>query len=450
MKPTYDDLLRIIEKQAKIIEDQRKTIERLEKRVAELEERLGLNSDNSSKPPSSDQKKNKKAPKGGATPGHKGSFRKAYSDDQITQRIVSRLASCPHCGSASLKRKDNEVFQQVDLPPIKPEVTQIEREKACCMGCRRNIVAPFPKDYDSNTAFGPRLTAFVGMCSSIYRLSKRSIQNLLNTAFGIDLALGSVPAMERRISKGLKDPYESLFERVNTACVGYIDETSFRVQAKTHYVWTVATEKASFFRILPTRGLDSLNEIRPRSHSGITVSDRYQVYAYEKHQYCLAHLKRDFEKFAQRKGVDGEFGNRMLFELKEIFAACKLVCKKSAQRQIGYRKKKLNDILLEAFSEATDSLSRFSERLLDRYDKLFYFMKHEAVDCTNNAAERALRHIVLWRKTSYGTQSDMGSRFLERSISVWMTLKQQEKEVFSFFCQAYRSTFDPSVPTPAI
>ncbi|MCB9092729.1 MAG: hypothetical protein H6620_09240 [Halobacteriovoraceae bacterium] len=98
MKPTYDELL-------KIVAEQQQTIERLEKRVLELEERLNLNSGNSSKPPSADKKKNKQSPQGGAREGHTGHFRKLLPQEQVTTRVVSPLTNCPHCGSQNLKKK---------------------------------------------------------------------------------------------------------------------------------------------------------------------------------------------------------------------------------------------------------------------------------------------------------------------------------------------------------
>ena len=182
----------------------------------------------------------------------------------------------------------------------------------------------------------------------------------------------------------------------------------------------------------------------------MTVSDRYPAYAYKRHQYCLAHIRRDLEKFGQRGGVDGEISRKALFELREIFAACHLSCRKMMQRWVGYRKKRLKDHLYDALANGSDSFSGFASRLLDGFHKLFLFTRYEGVESTNNAAERTLRHIVLWRKTSYGTQSDSGSRFMERSVSVWQTLKKQGRQIFPFFVQAYRSTFDPSVATPSI
>ena len=442
MKPTYDDLL-------KIIAEQQKTIIRLEKRVADLEERLNLNSQNSSKPPSTDQKKNKKAPQGGARKGHPGHHRQLYSADKISKRVISPLDRCTRCGCKKLQKKASQIFQQVEIPEIKPFITQIELEKATCCRCDKKLVAPFPQEYDLSS-FGPKLISFIGICSSVYRMSKRTIQTLLQTFCNIEISLGSIPAMERKVSRSLHSSYDTLVKQVNARKVAYVDETSFRQSVKTNYIWTATTKNEALIRILPTRGLASLDKIRPRSHLGITVTDRYQVYAYSKHQYCLAHIKRDFKKFAQRDGPDKEIGERALFELREIFIACHLSCRKTMQQHVYYRKKRLRDILYDALANGSEKFFSFADRLLRQFHKLFLFTRYPDVDCTNNAAERTLRHIVLWRKTSYGTQSEEGSRFLERAISIWMTLKKQGRQVLPYFEQAYRSTYQPGVRTPSI
>ena len=463
MRPTYEELFAIVrllqeeisvlKKEAALLKDQNRVLQKenlfLKDRVTKLEERLKLNSDNSSLPPSQDRKKNKQAPKGGARPGHEGHYRKLIGEDQISKKVISRIEECPHCGSQQLEYKEAEILQQVDLPPIRPEITQIERERACCQHCLRHVIAPFPKGYN-RTAFGPRLTTLVGMCGSIYRLGKRSTQSVWKTAFGIPCGLGSISAMEKRVSVGLQAAYEDLGCQVNQAKVAYVDETSFRQQAKTHYVWTVTTGSGAFLRILPSRGIDSLNQIRPRGHSGITVTDRYQVYAYEKQQYCLAHIRRDILKYAERAGIDGDLGKRALFEIDGVFSSSHLACRQAMQRSVGYRRRRLKLILFDALANGSEELSRFADRLLSSFHKLFLFTRYEGVESTNNAAERTLRHIVLWRKTSYGTQSVSGSQFLERSISIWMTLKKQGRDTFSFFLQGYQSTFDSTVPAPII
>lgn len=440
MKPTYDELL-------KIIKAQQETIVRLEKRVAELEERLNLNSKNSSKPPSTDQKRNKQKPRGGAVKGHKGHHRKL--SEEVDKRIHVPIDICPECGSTDLSKRPPRIFQQHELPDIKPIITEIECEKAHCKNCRKNFVAPLPKEYDQS-AFGPRLISTIGLCSSAYRMSKRSIQTMLKTLLGVDISLGSIPAMESKVAEGLKPCFEELVAKIDACKVAYVDETSFRQEAKSHYIWTVTTDQMAMIRVLPTRGLDSLKEVRPREHSGITVTDRYQVYSYQRHQYCLAHIYRDFKKFAARDGPDKEIGKRALFEMAEIFVACRLNCRKTMQQRVSYRKKRLQEILYDGLANGSETFSRFAERILNEYGKLFLFTRYEGVDSTNNAAERTLRHIVMWRKTSYGTQSERGSRFLERAVSIWMTLKKQNREILPFFQQAYLATFHPKAISPSI
>ena len=140
--------------------------------------------------------------------------------------------------------------------------------------------------------------------------------------------------MEKKISRSLDPSFTTLQKRVDQTKVAYVDETSFRQEAKNCYVWTATTDQETLLRILPTRGLKSLDEIRPRSHPGITVTDRYSVYKYKRHQYCLAHLYRDFKKFSQRDGPDKEFGSRALFEIDEIFRILRLGCRKTIQGRV--------------------------------------------------------------------------------------------------------------------
>ena len=194
-----------------------------------------------------------------------------------------------------------------------------------------------------------------------------------------------------------------------------------------------------------------LAQIRPRDHAGITITDRYPAYSYKQHQYCLAHLKRDFKKFAARDGPDGDLGQKLLFELKEVFNACKLSCKTPMSQRLRYRKNKVKELLIDGILYGSKKFSNFTDRLLNQFDRLFFFTNRLGeVDCTNNEAERTLRHIVIYRKTSYGTQSREGSRFLERAVSIWMTLHRQGKDVLSFFERAYQATFHPQITPPLI
>lgn len=378
MKPSYDELFAMVQLLSKANFELQEENKRLHKRIAELEERLNLNSQNSSKPPSTDRKKNKQKPKGGAVKGHPGYFRKKIENPDA--HVISSLTTCDHCGSHHLKKGSSWIFQQVELPEIKPLVTQIECEKAKCLRCGKNLLAPFPAGYDYS-CLGPKLITLIGICGSVYRMSKRTTQTFLRTLLGVDISLGSIPAMEQRVSKSLEPCYNALVERVNKSKVAYVDETSFREAAQTHYVWTVTTKDESLIRILPSRGLDSLNKIRPRDHKGITVTDRYQVYAYERHQYCLSHIQRDFKKFSERDGPAGEIAERALFEILGIFTACRQECRRTMRQHVYYHKRRLKEILYDGLANGSDTFSRFSERMLNQYGKLFLFTRGITESC---------------------------------------------------------------------
>src|ERR1700722_650456 len=120
LKPTYEELFALVQHQSKMIFEQGQTIKRLEKKIVELEEKLKLNSKNSSKPPSTDQKGKNDVPKkkGGAKLGHPGHFRPLFSTDQVDAFVTLRAENCPSCGEAVQPSGDPPpIHQQVEIAP---------------------------------------------------------------------------------------------------------------------------------------------------------------------------------------------------------------------------------------------------------------------------------------------------------------------------------------------
>ena len=219
MKKNYDELFATIarlEKRIAILEAEniqlRKENTELKEENKKLKERLNLDSNNSSKPPSTDQKRNKQKPKGGALKGHKGHFRKP--SDHVDRIAISKISQCQYCGSRDLDERSFHSFDQVDIPEIKSLVTRINRYKYRCKECGRKQIAPFPKGYDK-TAFGPNLIGFIALCSSVYRMSKRTTQGLLKSLLKVNISLGSIPAMEKKVSRSLDPSFKTLQKRVD-------------------------------------------------------------------------------------------------------------------------------------------------------------------------------------------------------------------------------------------
>ena len=223
----------------------------------------------------------------------------------------------------------------------------------------------------------------------------------------------------------------------------HFDETSWRNQGKNGYVWVASTSQAVCFKIDSYRSKEVFLKFVGTLSPSPVVTDRYAVYnnVSEDQQYCLAHLIRDFRKYGERKGIDGEIGQDIE---KELQKACRNHRKyregemslKSRNHRLRYSRKRLESYLIDGLASGSDDFGNFCENILDRFDKLWTFTKFNDVEPTNNLAERDLRKIVLWRKNSYGTRSDRGQRFVERVSTVCGTLKRTGQNIFEFLKEA--------------
>lgn len=300
----------------------RKENAELREKIHQLEERLRLNSKNSSKPPSSDQKgadeTSKK--KGGAKPGHPGHWRPLFSREEIDAFVELKTMECPSCGGAV--RPSGEpasIHQQVEIAPKPFVVTQYNREAFYCPCCRTYGIAPLPKEIGSS-AFGTRISAFMGFLTGTCRLSRRIALDILSEGFGLQAAVGTQSNVEGRLSSALEKPYKEIAQHVRESKeTKHIDETGWKRWGKREFVWIMSTASAAVYKIQEGRGVDCRDALLGNTAKArVTfVTDRLAIYRFEgPHQYCLAHLKRDIKRFAERAGLDGEWGQVMLGYLK--------------------------------------------------------------------------------------------------------------------------------------
>jgi transposase len=430
MKPTYEEL------EARIY--------KLEAYIRLLEERLNLNSKNSSKPPSTDQKADHTPPrKGGAIPGHPGHFRPLKAAHKI---IEHKPHVCSRCGSCNLRLGKPWIFQQTELPPIELLVTEYRCFRAVCRDCK-NREAPMPPPGIEPSAFGPCLSAATAMLTGAYHMGKRKAKGLLSALLGTEISLGSISNIEGRMTHGLQETQEEIRKNViESQEPKYIDETGWRQQASRRTAWIVSTKQGAYYAILSSRGRKALKKIVRKKLQTPVTTDRYAVYNFRRHQWCLAHIQRDFKRISERSGPDGPLGHRLLFELREVFGIHKAGYEPEEKyRRLYYRRKRMEEILQEAEVEGSPRLQSFAWKLLDNYKKLWLFSHKASVEPTNNQAERDLRPLVIWRKICLQTWSDRGSRFIERIMSAHMTLKRQGKNVLMFLSSVYAGRIDPQL-----
>lgn len=427
----------------------RKENAELREKVRQLEEKFNLNSKNSSKPPSTDQKGSNDAPKkkGGAKPGHPGHFRPLFSADQVDAFVDLRAENCPSCGgTVKPSGEAPSIHQQVEIASKPYVVTQYNRESFYCPCCRKYGVVPLPSEVGSS-AFGTRLSAFMGFLTGTCRLSRRIALSILREGLDLRAAVGTQSNVENRLTAALKPSYEEIEKQVRQSKeTKHIDETGWKRWGKREFVWIMATTSAAVYKIQEGRGAECRDALVGTTITKriAFVTDRLAIYRFQGlHQYCLAHLKRDIKRFAERAGVDGEWGQVMLQYLRTIFELWKDYRENRRSRRSFRRKsRRYRDdfvyglLLASTKNRHSPSLKRFARSLLRKAKNLWVFATRDGIEPTNNQAERDLRGIVITRRISYGSKSERGDRFVERINSVVTTLKRQGRKCLDYLEQA--------------
>ncbi len=435
----------------------------LEARVAMLEERLSQNSQNSSRPPSSDPAhlpRPQRKPSGrkpGGQPGHEGAGRFLKPPEEVDEVVEIKPEICSDCG-AKLKGSDpHPVRHQVtELPPIRAKVTEYQLHTLPCAICGISTTAPLPQGVPRG-AFGVRIGALASLLTGAYRISKRNVRDLFEDCFGVDLALGSICPLEQITSKAVAAPVEEARAYVQAQPAVNMDETGWRQDNHRAWLWTAATALVSVFLIRASRGSKVVCELLGQTFKGVVGSDRWSAYSFlplRRRQVCWGHLKREFQAFVDRGGASAPIGQALLTQVDQIFECWYRVRDDTLARStfrvyMGPVKGRVRELLRQGQTCAHSKTAATCREILKVEPALWTFVIKEGVEPTNNAAERALRHGVLWRKSSFGTQSESGSRYVERMMTVVTTLRQQKRNVLDYLtaaCQAHlRGEMPPSL-----
>src|SRR5919204_2052349 len=418
----------------------------LEDMVRTLQEQLNQSSRNSSRPPSSDppQSQRPTRPRGqrrrGGQPGHPGQTRTLVPVEDVDEVVVLKPAQCSGC-HAPLSGDDPTPFrhQVIEIPPIKPVITEYQWHQLVCPACGETTRAPWPDGVPSGT-YGPRVHATVALCTGAYRLSKRTTQHVLDDVFGVPMSVGTISQSEQATTEVLGEPVEEARGAVETQAVAHVDETSWRQGGKRAWLWVAVTSLVTVFLVRMSRGGHVARELLGEAFSGILVTDRYRAYNWYPvrwRQVCWAHLLRDFEAMRGRGGASEEMGKALLAQAHQMFMwwhrGREGTLQRSTFRSYMTPLRREVERLLEAGSRCGVAKTEGTCRdILKRREALWTFVQVAGVEPTNNTAERSIRPGVLWRKGSFGTQSAAGSRFVESMMTVVSMLKQQQRNVLAY------------------
>ena len=427
-------------------------VELLLARVAKLEEQARRSSRNSSQPPSSDgpgaPPARTKVPSGrkpGAQEGHDRHERPLVPADKVNKRVVLRPTRCRGCRAALVGDDPSPRRHQVfELPRIEPIVEEYVLHSLGCP-CGVRTTATLPAGVPTG-AFGPSVVAMAATLMGVYRLSKRAVPELMRDVFGLSISVGAVVGCQRIASAALAAPVEQATAFVAEQPVKYADETSWREARGKAWLWTVVTANVTVFMIHRRRTAEAARAILGAAR-GVLVSDRHGAYNWWEdvmHQFCWAHLIRDFIKITERRSDSERIGKALLAETARMFEWWHRVrdgtlARSSFRVYMRSVQSRVEALLTEGAAVPNRKTARTCANLLKHADALWTFAYVVGVEPTNNVAERAVRHGVLCRKTSYGTHSVEGSRFIERILSVHATLRQQQRNVLHFVEDACRA-----------
>jgi len=420
----------------------------IEERTEKLETQSKMNSQNSSRPPSSDspyQNPKKKAKKSkrkrGAQRGHKGHQQQMLKPTKI-ENIFPETCDCGHLNLEPASVKPFYTHQHIELPEIKVDVLHLILNQGKCLCCKKTVKATVPNEFSSG--YGPKLSAVISELSGSHGASRETVQDFCQSVLGFPISTGGIQRVIDRMSAAIEPIYNAIGNQARKENVNGVDETSWFKSGKLQWLWTMANSVVAFFMIHPNRSKEAFLQLID-DWKGILISDHYGVYVkwINKRQACLAHLIRRAKGLAERKDQSiKKFGETIL---KELQLLCHWARKPPTEKQWTDFYSRL--LLLLMLHEGADNEAGQMARSIGRQlESLWVFLDEKGVEPTNNRSERALRFAVLWRKRSHGTQSEKGNRWVERILSVKQTCRMRSLPVFPILVNAIDAYFKEQSP----
>lgn len=392
---------------------------------AELKRRLGQNSQNSSKPPSSDSPFAKPVPKSlrrksgrkpGGQPGHRGSTLALVDDPDERKR--HEPGPCTGCGAdlADAPEVGVERRQVFDLPPITVRVTEHQLIARHC-GCGTTTCGTAPEGVVAPVQYGPRITAIVLYLYIGQFLSKKRTAQALAELFGTPVGEGTVATMTTRAAGGLDTFLAEVADHIAASEVAGFDETGLRVAGTLHWVHCARTGKYTLLTCHPKRGTQGIDDAGVLTRfRGVAVHDAwapYDTYVDAAHQLCCAHAQRELAAVADTAGPDADWcwatqaGDALVAMQKlvaeAIAAGADALAPDALDKQVQLFRSAVQ-IGITSTAVRSDKVMKkhhaLARRLADRQDDYLRFTTDWRIPPDNNGSERDIRMIKLRQKVS--------------------------------------------------
>lgn len=428
-------------------------------RIDDLEDRIKKSPQNSSLPPSTQHPHAKPVPakpkskkNRGGQPGHQKYERKLIPAEACTSVVTVRPRACRRCGTKLTGTDKHPLRHQVwELPQIQPIITEYQQQRLTC-ACGVTTCASLPAGVPTGQS-GPRLIAFSATLMAHFRQSKRRAALFISSVLNIPCSASLTVKHQNIATQALRSPYGELVKALPSQPHLSGDESPTKQIMLKSWLWTFVAKRFTVFALRNSRAATTIHELLGKTFSGVMSCDRAKMYwQCGQLQWCWAHLKRDVQALIDHPDQQVKrLGRDLMKPVKELFrqwCRCRdgTISRAQLKQVLSPVRDKVNALLLRGHGTAVDGMCR---ELSSHRDWLWTFLETEGVEPTNNAAERSLRHAVIWRKLSFGTQSDSGSRFVETLLSVIETCRQQGRNVLSYVTDAVTAHFTRK-PAPSL
>ena len=439
------------EKQCKI-DELTEEVKRLKSKSNYLERRekegyFGSSTPSSQVPLKANAANDNQGKRGGAKPGHRGHGRQTFDKSGADRviRVQSELGDrCPRCGGP-LEDKGIEDHRVIDIPPLKTERILYQLPKRYCSRCQKSYQAPAPGVLP-RSLYGNQLVA---TASTMHYLHGIPMGRIIEQ---IDIGLGPLIKIFHRLAKILGGIPNRLIELYRQSAVKHADETSWRNDGQSGYVWLFATDKISLFLFRKTRSSSVPREVfGDKLLPGTLVVDRYNAYnkAPCALQYCYSHLLREVEdmekEFSEAEEVKTFVG--VLAPLLATAMHLRSLPITDAQFYEQAAEVKTHIIAVVHASAQHLAIRRIQEIFHDHADRMYRWAEDRRIPADNNLAERDLRPTVIARKVSFGSQSDAGAQTRGVLMTTLRTLKKQTK---TDAASALKTTLDQLAKDPSL
>ena len=331
-----------------------------------------------------------------------------------TEVVEHAVDCCPDCGRHLSGGWVHRVRQVIEIPQARYQVTEHQMLRRWCGVCKKMHVAPMSSSAGvfGRHRVGVRLMSLIGYLGEVCRMPKRTIQAVLQSMYGLHLALGEITELLHALARRGRAFYEGLLEAVRGSPYVHADETGWREDGMNGYVWSFSNSDSRIYLRDQSRGHQVSEAALGEGYKGILVSDFYGGYNYHlgEHQRCWAHFIRDLKELMDKHPDEAKVS---AWVKKVIALYQKARDFHSEKRQERVRARfRFQDRLValgEKYLGADVPQRVLAQRCVRYANELFTFVEHPQVPSENNAAERAIRPLVTARKVSGGTRSAKGS-----------------------------------------